>query len=946
LATLSASSTNSIGLLIDQRGTSDIVNFQDAGTTVFTILDGGNVGIGTTSPYAKLSVVGNTVLDSNLIEFASSSASSLTLAYNTAATSTVVNNESYAWTIATSTDVTPLFRIDTTGGGNVTVGNGTGDVIIGDVGSAANLVFEESSTIHGQGGNTLTFGTTGDIINFAVNLGVATTSPYRELSVTGDGVFTGSIDVQGASATSTFAGGLDIGAGDFLVDFSSGNTTVGNYLSIDGASGTSTIASGLNVGSGDFVYDFSSGNVGIRTDAPASALAIRGAGSLLDVRGTGDSTPVLAVSDSGDIHVVQIGAPGIAGNPFFLGGILEVAGAPGGDSRASIAVLEEVNNAEVLFGVINSDGGLGEVGTVSNDDFRIITNNSTVARFTAGGNAGIASTSPWRTLSVDGTVGFSSSLTAESGSDNYVCIDPTTYEITNGGADCGASSLQYKENIETLDYGLAEILALNPVSFNWKASERPNDPGRKIGLIAEDVINIIPEVVGLDGEGNPESIDYDKLTSLLAKGIQEFGQRINVVAGPTSTPSIYIDENGNVGVGTTSPLHKLEVAGDVAATGFINISKRDSKKDIEYLSAEKRTGILAEIDAVSIAEYHYKNESEEDPLRLGLIADEAPSDILSADGAGVDLYKLTTFTLAGVQELSRKVSEIEMRLEALESATATVAVVDENSYIDLLKSWGVKFIDGVVRIAQLFAENLTVGSPQSPAGITLYDEATGEPYCVRVRNGELVPTAGECGTVEEEALSTTPMLELLGDSVVYVEAGQTFYDPGVATTSAIVGTSTLRYAINGSGPEDTLTFYTNEFGDHYVHYLISDSAGNHGTTTRKVVVFEAGNPEFEGVETSEPIEENEGLASTEDIDEDESSSASTTSETASSASPLADEIEVTEEPETETGAGTTTATSTQEGGDEEVSPEPEEEIEESSAPETEDTSTTTEEGVL
>ncbi len=44
-------------------------------------------------------------------------------------------------------------------------GSGTNQFIIGDVGTAVNLVFEESSTISGQGGNTITLGTSGDIFN-------------------------------------------------------------------------------------------------------------------------------------------------------------------------------------------------------------------------------------------------------------------------------------------------------------------------------------------------------------------------------------------------------------------------------------------------------------------------------------------------------------------------------------------------------------------------------------------------------------------------------------------------------------------------------------------------------------------------------------------------------------------------------------------------------------
>jgi hypothetical protein len=48
-------------------------------------------------------------------------------------------------------------------------GTSGGDVVIGEVGNGADLVFEENSTIHGQGGNTLTFGQSGDSLIFAVD---------------------------------------------------------------------------------------------------------------------------------------------------------------------------------------------------------------------------------------------------------------------------------------------------------------------------------------------------------------------------------------------------------------------------------------------------------------------------------------------------------------------------------------------------------------------------------------------------------------------------------------------------------------------------------------------------------------------------------------------------------------------------------------------------------
>ena len=54
-----ASASGAVALRVQQDSTADIVNIFDGGTEVFTILNGGNVGIGITTPTALFEVVGN-----------------------------------------------------------------------------------------------------------------------------------------------------------------------------------------------------------------------------------------------------------------------------------------------------------------------------------------------------------------------------------------------------------------------------------------------------------------------------------------------------------------------------------------------------------------------------------------------------------------------------------------------------------------------------------------------------------------------------------------------------------------------------------------------------------------------------------------------------------------------------------------------------------------------
>jgi len=86
------------------------------------------------------------------------------------------------------------------------------------------------------------------------------------------------------------------------------------------------------------------------------------------------------------------------------------------------------------------------------------------------------------------------------------------------------SDKRYKENIKEINYGLNTVLQLKPVSFTWK-----NNPetGTKLGLIAQDVQKIIPEVVHVGNDKEKSlGLSYSDLIPVLIKSIQQQQQQI------------------------------------------------------------------------------------------------------------------------------------------------------------------------------------------------------------------------------------------------------------------------------------------------------------------------------------------------------------------------------------------------------------------------------------
>jgi hypothetical protein len=116
--------------------------------------------------------------------------------------------------------------------------------------------------------------------------------------------------------------------------------------------------------------------------------------------------------------------------------------------------------------------------------------------------------------------------------DRSICATATGGVIRINSGSCGTSSREFKENIRPLQYGLKEVLEFNPVVFNYKGGAMPGRTLDRIGLIAEDVADIIPEVIQYQ-DGKIHSIDYPELVALNIKAIQELNLKVEDLAKDT-----------------------------------------------------------------------------------------------------------------------------------------------------------------------------------------------------------------------------------------------------------------------------------------------------------------------------------------------------------------------------------------------------------------------------
>jgi len=192
-------------------------------------------------------------------------------------------------------------------------------------------------------------------------------------------------------------------------------------------------------------------------------------------------------------------------------------------------------------------------------DRLLVKDDSDVTEFvvTDDGYLGLGTAAPVRQLHIAGsnavfrmdrtsdTAAFMLVRTDTSGNPQQTFVVGTNYNSTNGGSfvinDLGTavsgggtnrfkidsagtvyvkslvqtSSIVYKDNVRTYENALETVNKLRGVRFDWKESGQPS-----VGLIAEEVEKVIPEVVA-HNDGNTTGVNYASLVGVLVEAVKE-----------------------------------------------------------------------------------------------------------------------------------------------------------------------------------------------------------------------------------------------------------------------------------------------------------------------------------------------------------------------------------------------------------------------------------------
>jgi Chaperone of endosialidase len=331
-------------------------------------------------------------------------------------------------------------------------------------------------------------------------------------------------------------------------------TNILNDLSVSGnismSGALSTLSGNLSVDSGVLYVDATNNKIGINNTTPVSVLSVSGNATIDGTfRSTGIITANAGVTSIGNMEVTgYVNASAgftVSGTRTFVANSSLLSF---GNTTTNVVVNSTgafISGGIVLSPLSNTSGtGLG----TSTQRWNIVANTATFsgnatfsAAVVANGSAGIdtqvltsnGSGVYWADSGVEITdestnatryVTFSPST---SGQATVLNIDSSnfTYNPSTGVVSAvefsATSDASAKENISTLTDALSKVSQLRGVSYRFK-----NTGVENIGLIAQEVESIIPEVVRSDDNGL-KSVTYGNIVGLLVEAIKELKQEID-----------------------------------------------------------------------------------------------------------------------------------------------------------------------------------------------------------------------------------------------------------------------------------------------------------------------------------------------------------------------------------------------------------------------------------
>lgn len=225
--------------------------------------------------------------------------------------------------------------------------------------------------------------------------------------------------------------------------------------------------------------------------------AARGIGSAFTASQSGDSFGLVGFVGATAANTFA-STGGAAGGAFLAGNATENWSATNQGSQLKFFVTPNTTAAISLAMILQNSGGL------------------TIGGSTDPGAGGLRATGA--------TIQFPALVSDTAQTDNSVCVNSSGTLLKGTGTlgiCLGTSSARFKQDIVSMGAGLAEIVQLSPKNFFYKKGWGDDNKRQQYGLIAEDVVKVLPGITTPDKDGKPQAVDLLALVPVLVNAVKQ-----------------------------------------------------------------------------------------------------------------------------------------------------------------------------------------------------------------------------------------------------------------------------------------------------------------------------------------------------------------------------------------------------------------------------------------
>lgn len=371
--------------------------------------------------------------------------------------------------------------------------------------SSTATTLETSRTISATGDATWSVNFNGSAnVSSALTLATVNSSPqtdsFRKITVNGKGLVTATSAVTTSDITSLVDGTYVNVTGDTM----SGSLTAPSF--IGALSGNATTASTLQT----------TRSISTTGDATWSVNFNGGA----DV--SGPITLATVNANIGTFNNVTVNGKGLvtsASNVAYLTGNqnITISGDASGSGTTSIGL---------TFATVNANVGTFSYPTLTVNGKGLVTaisSNTPVTSVASGTGISVSAATGGVTITNTG-------VTSLSGTANQVSVSGATGSVTvslpssvtiGGTMTAGTFNATSTKRVKKAIKNLNKTYISNFSKLRPREYDRTDYAAHEFGFIAEEMIKVYPEVVGVDNQGNATGIDYGKLSTILTAKIQE-----------------------------------------------------------------------------------------------------------------------------------------------------------------------------------------------------------------------------------------------------------------------------------------------------------------------------------------------------------------------------------------------------------------------------------------